>query len=105
MAVGWYARGSYFVGLDHSELTIYRGRPGGLLWFQPTVVQHTGVKTNEVLPFRLSDLQNGKEEASVSQARQYVASLKSEAQSQAAQAPPTTVAPATTTIAPPTTVK
>jgi len=102
VAVGWYARGSYFVGLDHSELTIYRGRPGGLLWFQPTVMQHTGVKTNEVLPFRLNDLQNGKEETSVNQARQYVTSLKTEAQTQAAQRAPT--APATTTTAVPTTV-
>ena len=98
VAVGWYARGSYFVGLDRSELTIYRGRPGGLLWFEPTVLQRTGVRTDEVLPFRLSDLQNGKEEASLNQARQYVASLKAEDQTQAAQAAPTT----TTT---PTTVK
>ena len=43
VAVGWYARGSYFVGLDQSQLTIFQGRPGGMLWFNPTVERRTGV--------------------------------------------------------------
>ena len=30
------------------EVTIFRGRPGGLLWFDPTVEQRTGIKRAEV---------------------------------------------------------
>ena len=57
-AVAWYARGSYFVGLTSDELTIYKGRPGGLLWFQPTVARQTQVRTSDVLPSRLADLKS-----------------------------------------------
>jgi PPM family protein phosphatase len=96
-AVAWYARGSYFVGLHNDQLTIYKGRPGGLLWFQPTIVDPTGVPATAVLQSRLSDLQSGKVEPSLSQAKAYVASLKDEEdrQLQQSQAPTTTV-PATT---------
>src|SRR5439155_27056386 len=34
-AVGWYARRTYFVGLAGNQVAIYKGRPGGLLWFDP----------------------------------------------------------------------
>jgi protein phosphatase len=94
-AIGWYARGSYYVGLDHTELTIFKGRPGGLLWFKPTVAQHTGVALNAVLPNRVDDLRNGKEEASLDEAHKYVANLQAEAQAHRATTVTTTLAPAT----------
>jgi PPM family protein phosphatase len=80
VAVAWYARGTYFVGLNNDQLvTIYKGRPGGLLWFQPTVVQRTGVRVVDVLPTRVSDLKSGMEESSLSQARAYVVRIQDEA--------------------------
>jgi PPM family protein phosphatase len=93
-AVATYARGSYFVGLNNDELTIYKGRPGGLLWFQPTIVERTGVPATDVLQSRLSDLQSGKVEPSLSQAKAYVSSLQGE-EERALQATETTT---TTTI-------
>jgi serine/threonine protein phosphatase PrpC len=78
-AVAWYARGSYFVGLNNAEVTIYRGRPGGLLWFEPTVLERTGVRSADVPSYRLADLQSGKEEASLADARLYVQRLKDQA--------------------------
>ncbi len=113
-AIGLYARGSYFVGISQDELAIYRGRPGGLLWFRPTIVERTGVSADAVLPSRLSDLQSGKQEATLADARRYVDNLRSEAAAHnigtgapaprpapgGAPAPPTSVAlpgsPATT---------
>ena len=62
-AIGLYARGSYFVGVAAEQLTIYKGRPGGLLWFQPTLVERTNVTTAAILPSRLGDLQRGQQEA------------------------------------------
>ncbi len=98
-AVALYARGSYFVGLNNDALTIYKGRPGGLLWFQPTIVQRTDVLASDVLPARLSDLQSGKEEPSLSQARAYVTSLQDEKlqQVQATSTTTSTTVPASTT--------
>jgi protein phosphatase len=94
-AIGWYARGSYFVGIADSRLVIYQGRPGGLLWFQPTVAERTNVSTSAVLTSRLSDLQGGKEEATLGQARTYVRNLQDEAQAHAVVSPPSTAPPTT----------
>jgi protein phosphatase len=103
-AIGWYARGSYFVGIANSRLVIYKGRPGGLLWFQPTVAERTNVSTSAVLTSRLSDLQGGKEEATLGQARTYVRNLQDEAQAHAVVSPPSTAPPSTPpSTAPPTT--
>jgi len=77
--VGVYARGSYFVGLRGNTLTIYKGRPGGVLWFNPTVAEPTKVSTNEVLPGRIDELKSGKEEPNLGLARQYVQNLQTEA--------------------------
>ena len=91
-AVGFFARAGYYVGLDADEVVIFKGRPGGLLWFKPTVEERTGVKVGELLPSRAPDLEDGKEESSIEEAEQYVENLKAEA------APTTTT---TTTTVPP----
>jgi protein phosphatase len=98
--IGWIARDNYFVGIADGQLTIYQGRPGGVLWFRPTVVERTEVSENAVLQSRLSDLQSGKEEPSLSGARQYVDNLRSEAIAHGVGADTTT----STTTAPTTTV-
>jgi PPM family protein phosphatase len=96
VAVAWYARSSYFVGLNNDVLTIYKGRPGGLLWFKPTVAKTTDVQSTDVLPSRLSDLRSGKEEPSLSQAEAYVTRLQAEQQLTTT----TTTVPAPTTTTP-----
>jgi PPM family protein phosphatase len=57
--VRWYLDESYFVSLDGKQIVIEQGRPGGFLWFQPTVVDRTGVTTSEVPQNQLSGVQNG----------------------------------------------
>jgi protein phosphatase len=78
-AMAWYARGSYFVGLQGNRLTVFQGRPGGLLWWRPTVAQHTQVTTGDVLPSHLPDLKSGKVEPSKQAAMRYVHNLVDEA--------------------------
>lgn len=100
LVVRWFANRSYFVGLDHSQIVIYRGQPGGTLWFQPQVVQRTGLTTDSVLPGRVPDLQHGTEEPSLDAARRYISNLTSEARSLPAQnspANPATTVPAAET--------
>jgi protein phosphatase len=79
-AVGWFARGSYYVGLDGGRVTIYQGRPGGLLWFDPTVARRTDLTVADVLPGRLDALEKGKQEPSLSDAEEYVNNLRHEAE-------------------------
>jgi protein phosphatase len=102
VAIGWYARSDYFVGLKGDKVMIYQGRPGGVLWFNPTIARRTNVTTANVLPHQIPRLRAGQEEASIADARQYVASLVAEANAaRSAQTPPTVTT--TTTPPPPTT--
>ena len=112
---GWalvtYARDSYFVTLGvpgavtpsplagprSQALVIEKGRPGGLLWFHPTVVERTTVLSDEVLPSHLADLRKGRVEPSLAKARAFVANLVQEA---AQSAPSTSIPVATTTTLP-----
>ena len=95
-AVVWYARDSYYVGLaGGSRITVYQGRPGGVLWLKPTVAARTPYTADEVLASRVPDLRQGKLEGSRQEALRYVANLVSEAQqAKAAAAPAPGVPPA-----------
>ena len=42
-ALGWYARKSYYVGVAGQNVVVYKGVPGGVLGWDPTVDQQTGV--------------------------------------------------------------
>ncbi|MDG2114614.1 MAG: Stp1/IreP family PP2C-type Ser/Thr phosphatase [Actinomycetota bacterium] len=42
-AVGWYARTGYHVGTLGDEIAVFKGRPGGLLWFDPTLEDRPGI--------------------------------------------------------------
>jgi PPM family protein phosphatase len=102
--VRWYATDNWFVTLDGNQVVIYQGRPGGLLWFKPTVVQRTGLTTADVLTRRIGTLRADKQEPSLAQARRYVANLRQEYQSQQAIANGNgTGSTTTTTTVPPTT--
>ncbi len=75
-AIGFYARGSYFVGLDEGHVAIFKGRPGGLLWFSPTVEETTELTESQVPPARADDIANGRQAATLAEARDYVRSLR-----------------------------
>lgn len=100
-ATAWYGRGGYFVGVARAgseEIVIFKGRPGGLLWFKPTVAERTGFTLAEVLPNRADDIRAGKEYSSIASAQRYVRNVTEEA----APTTPTTVpfppGPETTTV-------
>jgi protein phosphatase len=72
-SVWWFARGTYYVGFDHDRVAIFKGRPGGVLWFEPTVERRYGDITKaDVQPARVADLQDGKSVASLADAKAYV---------------------------------
>jgi len=93
VAVGWYARHTYFVGLDNGQVAIFKGRPGGLLWFQPTLDQRTALAEKDVPPARLPDVKAGQEEATRAEAQRYVNALRQESAAQTSTTTTTAVAP------------
>jgi protein phosphatase len=95
------ARGSFYVGTDGGEVAIFRGRPGGLIGFDPTLEERTDVRVADVLPSRLEDLRKGKSVSSVGAAREYVRwiseeganALMASASTTSTTAPPASTAP------------
>jgi hypothetical protein len=97
-SVWWFGRNTFYVGLDHNEVTIFRGRPGGVLWLDPTVEQHTGLRIDDVPDARKRDVVLGKDADSVADARRYVANLKRQAAEERAASTTTTTSSTTTTV-------
>ena len=46
----WYAYSGYYLGADQGVVAIYRGQPGGVLWFRPTRVLDTTYPLAHLLP-------------------------------------------------------
>ncbi len=71
-AIGWYARNSYFVGTVRGEVVVYRGRPGGMLFWDPSVVRRTGVAPSELTEDYRQGVADHKEFTSEAAALAYV---------------------------------
>ncbi len=77
-AVGWYARGSYYVGLADGEVTIFQGRPDPVLWFEPTVTERTGIAETQI-PESLRDaVTAGRQQSNLADARAYVTRMQNQ---------------------------
>src|ERR1039458_2083547 len=48
-AIRWYAYDNWYLSIKKSEIVIQQGHHGGVLWFDPKVVDHTHVTTSQVL--------------------------------------------------------
>lgn len=96
-AIAAYARGSYFVGVQGQQVVIFKGHPGGLLWFHPTVEQRTGLTTADMPESSVMDLNDGHVEPSVSAARRFVDHLAEEAAAARGATTTTTAPPPATT--------
>lgn len=70
-----YARSAYFVGLDGEEVVIYRGRPDGVLWFDPTVEETIVLTVAELEPDDLREVADGVEFDTLDEARDYADAL------------------------------
>jgi protein phosphatase len=91
--IQWYGRSTYFVGFQGDQVAIFKGRPGGLLWIDPSLVESTDLERDRVPPSRLRDVEQGKEQASLADAQRYVSNISAEADE---LDPPTTTTTSTT---------
>ena len=94
-----YARNTYHVMLDDGEVKIFRGRPGGVLWFDPELVDGTGIDEDDVPAEVRRDLVDGVSRPSLDSARRYVANIEDRIE-ELEPPPTTTTTTSSTTTAP-----
>ena len=75
-ALGVYARGTYYVGFDDNRVAIFQGRPGGVLFFDPTVEAHSNVVRTELLPVSAGQVDDQPDFATFAEADLYIGNLQ-----------------------------
>jgi len=93
----WYATSSYYVTSQGDSIVIFQGRPGGVLWFQPKLIEATPTPVSGVLPIRRGPLRRDVIEPSLAAARSYVSNLAAEYQTSITTLP---TSPSTTVAGP-----
>jgi serine/threonine protein phosphatase PrpC len=87
-ALGWYARRTYFVGVNQDKVTIFKGRPGGVLGWDPTVEDRSALDVSQLTETERSDVEDNKSFGSRDGAEDYVRRLRRDVE---ARTPPSTV--------------
>ena len=108
-AILWAGTRTFYVGLDGDRVAIYRGQPGGVLWIEPTLAETTDLHRDQLPESVVIDLEAGKVESSLDDARAYVDNLRnqllpgtprSRGTTPTTAGPSTTSAPSTTDVPP-----
>lgn len=95
--IQWYGTSTYYVGFDGDEVAIFQGRPGGLLWIDPTLEDSTDIHRDEVPDRYLPALDAGSEYSSLAKAQRYVSNIEGDIIDEAATTTTTTTSTTTTT--------
>ena len=74
-AVGWYARRTYYVGLAGDRVTLFKGVPGGLMGWDPTIARQIELTAAELTPAARADLETGHRFANRAEADRFIARL------------------------------
>ena len=75
--VGVYARSGYFIGFDKdSRVAVYRGRVGGVLWFNPTIDTQTTLSGEDLPEDVLRDVALNRTFTSATNASKYLALIR-----------------------------
>ena len=102
----WYAYDNWIVTSQGEQIVVQQGQPGGVLWFHPKLVDHTGYTTHDVSPTAIAPLKAGVQRSSLHDAKVYVTSITTTTTTTTTTFPTTTTLPArrtSTTPLPPTT--
>jgi protein phosphatase len=87
-----YGRTGYFVGYDGNDVVVYKGRPGGVLWFDPTVEAKTTLTENDLTDELAEEIAANPTFSNAASAQKYVNGVRDEV-----QPIPTTTLPEITT--------
>ncbi len=77
--VAWYARRTYYVGLSGDRVALYRGVPGGLLIWDPTVEATSDLDLRDLDAADQADVAEGTAEGSRDRAERYLVTLEERA--------------------------
>jgi hypothetical protein len=103
-AVAWYARKAFFVTFDAGRVTLFRGRPGGVLGFEPTVERRTPLRVSDLTEADQADVRGKKKFTDKTRALEYLSALQRKAdERRAVAATTTTTSPAPPAAPPPST--
>jgi len=105
--IQWYGESTYYVGFQGDRVAIFQGRPGGVLWIDPELVETSELERDSVPEDRVDELDTGIEQSSLDEARGYVERVTERSErlsstTTAATRPTTTTTARTTTTAPTT---
>ncbi len=75
-ALGVYARGTYYVGYDDNRVAIFQGRPGGVLFFDPTVEAHSNIIRAELLPVSADKVDDDPDFGTFGEAQVFITNLQ-----------------------------
>ena len=75
-AVGWYARRSYFVGAAGGDVVIYKGVPGGVLGWDPTIDTRTDLLLADLDEVDRDRVTDGAARGSLTRAKLFVNRLQ-----------------------------
>jgi protein phosphatase len=76
--VGWYARRSYYVGFAGNQVVIYKGVPGGVLGWDPTIDETTGLRGSQLSRLDHDRVAAGAARGSLADAQRFVARLQAD---------------------------
>ncbi len=101
-AVGWYARKSYYVGVNHGQVTVYKGVPGGLAGWDPTIERRTALEVAALRPAAQAQVEDHQTFSSRADAEAFVTRLRAQTTTTTSTttSTTTTTTPTTTTAAP-----
>lgn len=95
--IQWYGQSTYYVGFEGDRVAIFQGRPGGVLWIQPDLVDTTDLERDRVPRDSVSDLEEGQEQTTLEDAEAYVERLTERADELSPTTTTTTTRPGTAT--------
>jgi protein phosphatase len=73
--IWWTGTKTWYVGVDGDKVAIFHGKPGGVLWIEPTLAEDSELLIANVPRSAVVDVQNGVEQPSLELARAYIDNL------------------------------
>ncbi len=73
--IWWTGTKTWYVGVDGERVAIFHGKPGGVLWIEPSLAEDSDLLVANVPASALLDVENGVEQPSLGAARSYIANL------------------------------